>query len=558
MNSQGFIKSLIRTRSPKELVDEAYHETRLMKKSLSAFDLIALGVGATIGSGIYALTGTAAAGQAAVAGAASNVWETPIINFILSSPLGREGAGPAVVISFLIAAVACGLTALCYAELAAMIPVSGSAYTFAYAAMGEMIAWIIGWDLILEYAVGNIAIAVSWSDYFAHFLHGVLGLKMPLWLAVDSGTAMVKAAEIAKNPGLNIYSSLQLPELFGHPIALDFPALAIMVLITIFLIVGVQESARMNFWAVIIKTSTILFFVIYGAFFVKPENWVPFAPHGISAIFGASAIVFFSFIGFDALSSVAEETKNPQKDMPIGMIGSLVLCSVLYVAVSLVLTGILPYKTYAGDAAAVATALNATTSGNGAQWAYALVSVGALAGMTSVILVYQLGQPRIFMAMARDGLLPKVFGKLHPRFRTPLCPTILTGLFVGVSALLMDIGQAAELTNIGTLAAFSLVCGGVMVLRKTHPDMPRPFKCPAVQVVPILGILSCFLLMLSLPILTWVRFFVWMVIGMAIYFLYGWRNNNMRVIELAKILGPAEAEPSSPDTEGQVGNEESK
>ena len=508
-----------------------------MKKSLTAFDLILMGIGATIGSGIFALTGTAAAGQTIKT---TGILDTPIINFILTAPLGRDGAGPAIVISFLIAAIATGLTALCYAELAAMIPVSGSAYTFAYAALGELVAWIIGWDLILEYAVGNIAIAVSWSDYFAHFLHGVLGLKMPLWLATDKGTALAKAAEIAQHPNMNIYGSLDLPVVFGQPFALDVPALAIMVLITWFLVVGVQESAKMNMAAVIIKTSTVLFFIIYGSFHINPGNWVPFSPNGWPAIMGASAIVFFSFIGFDALSSTAEETKNPQKDMPIGMIGSLIICSILYILVSLVLTGILPYKTYAGDAAAVATALHSI---GGEQtklifsigqnlhtidWAYALVTIGALAGMTSVILVFQLGQPRIFMAMARDGLLPKLFGVLHPKYRTPLWPTILTGAFVGFSAMLMDIGQAAELTNIGTLAAFILVCGGVMVLRKSHPDMHRPFKCPLTPVLPILGILSCMLLMLSLPLLTWIRFFVWMAIGMLIYFTYGWRKNNER------------------------------
>lgn len=540
-NQQGssswtkFKTSLLRTRSPKDLIDEAYSESRLMKKSLNAFDLIAMGVGATIGSGIFALTGTAAAGQAEI----SRAWiDTPIINFILSSSaaMGREGAGPAILISFLIAAICCGLTALCYAELAAMIPVSGSAYTFAYAALGEMVAWIIGWDLILEYAVGNIAIAVSWSDYFVRLL-AMFHLKIPLWLAVDSGTAALRLHDIAKNPAMNIYSSLDLPQVFGHTVAFDIPALAIMVLITWFLVVGVQESAKMNLYAVIIKTTAVLFFIIYGAFFVKPENWVPFAPHGVPAILGASAIVFFSFVGFDALSSAAEETKNPQRDMPIGMLGSLLLCSILYMLVSLVLTGILPYQSYAGDAAPVATALHSV--GADSAWAEALVTIGAIAGMTSVILVFQLGQPRIFMAMSRDGLLPRMFGVLHPKFRTPLFPTILTGAFVGIAAMLMDIGQAAELTNIGTLAAFVLVCGGVIMLRKSHPDMHRPFKCPFSPWMPIAGILSCFLLMLSLPVLTWIRFFVWMAVGMLIYFLYGYPNNNRR--DAAKVLASAAA-----------------
>jgi basic amino acid/polyamine antiporter, APA family len=537
----GLIKNLFRTRSPKDLIDEAYTDTRLMKKTLNAFDLIAMGVGATIGAGIFALTGTAAAGQTIVSKA---IWDTPIINLILSSPLGREGAGPGIVISFLIAAFACGLTAMCYAELAAMIPVSGSAYTFAYAALGEMVAWIIGWDLILEYAIGNTAIAVSWSDYFIHFLHGVARIKMPLWLAVDGGTACAKIRVLCDtgqinfdqvpfyiahfqpvHNDLNVYSSLDLPVLFGHPLAFDVPALGIIALITWVLVIGVKESARMNLTAVIIKTTVVLFFVCYGAFFVKPENWVPFIPNGVPSLLGGAAIVFFSFIGFDALSSTAEETKNPQRDMPIGMIGSLIICSVLYVLVSLVLTGILPYKTYAGDGAPVATALLHV----GAWWAYALVTIGALAGMTSVILVFQLGQPRIFMAMARDGLLPKLFSQLHPKYRTPMWPTILTGVFVGIAAMLMDIGVTTELTNIGTLSAFILVCGGVLVLRKTHPEMKRPFKCPMVPFLPILGIMVCFLLMLSLPIMTWVCFIGWMAIGLMIYFCYGYRNNNKRL-----------------------------
>ncbi|MBX9876828.1 MAG: amino acid permease [Candidatus Obscuribacterales bacterium] len=523
------VKRLFATKNTQTLIDEAYHPERMMKKTLSVFDLIAFGVGATIGSGIFALTGTAAAGSV---GQTHDWLSTPIMNFILGSDMGRAAAGPAIVISFILAAIACGFAALCYAELASTIPVSGSAYTFAYAALGQVVAWVIGWDLILEYAVGNIAVAVSWSDYFLHFFNAFTGLKLPLWLTTDTTTAMTRIAQMANQPHQqSLYSSLDLPNLFGHQIAINVPAFAIVAFITWLLVVGIKESAWVNTLAVIIKVGIVLFFVGYGAGFVKPVNWVPFAPGGLAGVMGGAAIVFFSFIGFDAVSSTAEETKNPQRDMPIGMLGSLFICTILYAAVSLVLTGIMPYQRYANDAAPVATAL----AQSGQPWAEMVVALGALAGMTSVLLVFQLGQPRIFMAMARDRLLPKMFGKLHPRFRTPFVPTILTGVFVGVTALFMDIGQAAELTNIGTLAAFIIVCGGVLVLRKTDSARHRPFSCPFVPVVPILGILFCFVLMLSLPVITWLRFFGWLAAGMAIYFAYGYRQHHLPEAALEKL-----------------------
>lgn len=512
------LKHLLRTKSAEQLIGEATDAVHQMKKSLSALDLMAFGVGATIGSGIFALTGTAAAGQTS----AVHDWiSTPIINFIVHADLGRMGPGPSIVISFLIAAIACGFAAMCYAELAAMIPVSGSAYTFAQAALGELIAWIIGWDLILEYAVGNIAVAVSWSDHFLHFYHGVTGLSLPLWLTTDTGTALTRIATMTANsPQAAFYSSTALPVLFGHPIALNIPAFAIVALITWVLVIGIQESSIVNTIAVIVKVVVVLFFICYGASFVHPQNWVPFAPAGFAGIMGGAAIVFFSFIGFDAVSSTAEETKNPQRDMPIGMLGSLFVCTLLYGAVSLVLTGILPYMRYADDAAPVASAMAAV----GQPWAHLVISIGALAGMTSVLLVFQLGQPRIFMAMARDGLLPPIFAKLHKKYKTPFIPTVVTGVLVGVASMLCDIGQAAELTNIGTLAAFIIVCAGVTILRKTDSERHRPFKCPLVPMVPILGMVSCFILMLSLPTITWIRFVVWMAIGFAIYAMYGYRH----------------------------------
>ncbi|MBX3076297.1 amino acid permease [Candidatus Obscuribacterales bacterium] len=519
---KDFTAKLFRTKPPRLLIDEAYEPDRQMKKTLSAKDLIAFGVGATIGSGIFALTGTAAAGSGV---AAARGWlETPVVNFILGADMGREGAGPAIVISFIIAAIACGFAALCYAELAAMIPVSGSAYTFAYASLGELIAWIIGWDLMLEYAVGNIAVAVSWSDHFLHFAHGIFGIKLPLWLTADTGTALTRLQTLpADSPQWTFYSSTDLPLLFGHQFAMNVPAFVIVALVTWVLVIGIQESAMANTIAVFIKVAVVLFVIGYGAGFVKPENWVPFAPSGLAGIMGGAAIVFFSFIGFDAVSSTAEETKNPQRDMPIGMIGSLIVCTILYAGVSLVLTGIMPYTKYVNDAAPVATALAST----GQAWAHGLVSIGALAGMTSVLLVFQLGQPRIFMAMARDGLLPKVFAILHPKYKTPLIPTIMTGVLVGLASMFIDIGQAAELTNIGTLAAFIIVCGGVILLRKTEPDHERAFKCPFVPVVPALGIIFCFILMMSLPVVTWIRFVVWMGLGAAVYFMYGYRKSRL-------------------------------
>lgn len=511
---------LFRTKPPQQLIDEADDPERRLKKTLTAFDLVAFGLGATIGSGIFALTGTAAAGQAE---SAMDWWGTPIINFILNSPIGREGAGPALVISFIVAAIACGFAAMCYAELASMIPVSGSAYTFAYASLGELMAWIIGWDLLLEYAVGNTAVAVSWSEYFVQFWYGITRIKLPMWLTTDSATAYARTHPADGAPPdhmLQLYSDTTMPVIFGHDFAMNVPAFVIVMLITWLLVVGIKESASVNTAAVAIKVVVVLFFIFFGMAHINPTNWVPFMPNGIASVMGGAAIVFFSFIGFDAVSSTAEETKNPQRDMPIGMLGSLVLCTLLYCLVSLVLTGILPYKQYLGDAAPVATALNFLNN----PWAHILVTAGALAGMTSVLLVFQLGQPRIFMAMSRDGLLPKFFGRIHPKYQTPVVPTVLTGVFVAVTSMFMGIGPAAELTNIGTLAAFIIVCGGVLVLRKTAKNQPRAFKCPLVPLIPILGILSCFVLMLSLPIVTWLRFVGWMAAGTLIYLFYGYRN----------------------------------
>ena len=500
---------------------EAAAPERQLKRTLGPVALTAIGIGAIIGAGIFSLTGTAAAGQSF-----SSSLQTPVINFIQAwisgadVVLGRAGAGPAIAISFIVAGAACAFAAFCYAELASMIPVAGSAYTYSYATLGEIIAWIIGWDLILEYAVGNMAVAVSWSGYFVQFCGSLFHLKFPLWLVSDHGTAMTLLA--AGGAPLSNFSSTTLPVIAGHTIAFNLPAIVIVAAVTALLVYGIRESAGTNTMIVIIKTAVVVFVIAFGAFMVNPPNWHPFVPNGYAGVMSGAAIVFFAFIGFDAVSTTAEETRNPQRDMPIGIIASLIICTVLYVLMSIVLTGIKKYSIYLGDSAAVATAFASK------PWAQALVSAGALAGTTSVLLVFQLGQPRIFMAMARDGLLPQYFSRIHPRFRTPHITTIWTGIVVGGVAAVADIGSLADLTNIGTLFAFILVCFGVNVLRKTAPQRPRPFRVPMVPVFPILGVILCVALMLSLPVETWIRFVVWLGIGLVIYFFYGIRHSKLR------------------------------
>ncbi len=515
---RGTVRSkLLRTKSADHLMAEAAAPERLMKRSLTAFDLTCLGIGAIIGSGIFALTGTAAAGDTTQANAGTMM--TPVINFLQAwmthapTVLGRPGAGPAVILSFVVAAIVCGFAALCYAELAAMIPVSGSAYTYAYATLGELVAWIIGWDLILEYAVGNMAVAVGWSGYFVKLCESLFGLKFPLWLVTDYHTA----SDLLANGGdaLMDFSSTTLPIVAGHAIALNLPALVIVAAVTVLLIYGVRESARANSIIVVLKVAVVVFFIAFGAFLVHPDHWHPFMPSGFGGVMSGAAIVFFAFIGFDAVSTTAEETRNPQRDLPRGMIASLIICTLLYVLMSAVLTGVKKYTAYLGDSAAVATAFAER------PWAQALVSAGALAGMTSVLLVFQLGQPRILMAMARDGLLPLYFARIHPRFRTPHVTTIWTGVIVGGVAMVSDIGSLADLTNIGTLFAFALVCLGVIILRRTDATRPRPFRVPLVPLLPVLGVMLCGVLMLSLPLLTWLRFLIWLALGLCIYFLYG-------------------------------------
>lgn len=457
-------------------------------RSLSAWDLMAMGIGAIIGAGIFSSTGTAVAGT-----------------------IDRIGAGPALSLSYLVTAVACGFAALCYAEFAALIPMSGSAYTYSYVTMGELTAWVIGWDLVLEYAVGNIAVAVSWSGYFRELLAG-LGWKLPDWLC----TGVLRGLS---TPAIHDAA----PRIFGIPIIFNLPALLIVALLTWLLILGVKESAQLNKIMVAVKLVVVLGFLVVGVRYVQPENWRPFAPNGFTGVMTGAAVVFFSYIGFDTVSTVAEEAKNPQRDLPIGLIGSLLICTVLYVAVTLVLTGLLPWRQLGSE-----NALVDALAKNGIHWAAGLLAFGAVIAMTAVLLVFQLGQPRIFYSMARDGLLPPWFAKLHPRYHTPANGTIVTGIIVGVPAAVLDLSDALDVCNIGTLFAFALVSAGVLLLRRSQPELPRPFRCPGVPLVPLASILCCGLLMRYVNWKAWVFFAVWLVVGLAFYLLYGERHSRLR------------------------------
>ena len=451
-----------------------------LKRTLTALDLTLLGIGAIIGTGIFVLTGTAAANQ----------------------------AGPAITLAYVMAGLACGFAALCYAEFASMIPVAGSAYTYAYATLGEVVAWMIGWDLILEYAVGSMTVAIGWSGNFQRVLLSG-GITLPTWMQAGPGIL----------PGAII----------------NLPAVMIVLLMMVLLVVGVRESARFNAVMVFIKLLAVLIFLFVGFSHVEPANWQPYAPYGWSGIMGAAAVVFFAYIGFDAVSTTAEEAKNPQRDLPIGIIASLGICTVLYIAVAAVLSGIVPVTEYRSlesslPGAAIQTAEQVTRFLNAPVgyvlgslhigWADALVSAGAVAGITSVLLVMLMSQPRIFFSMSRDLLLPPAISKIHPKFGTPYITTIITCVVVAIVAGFTRIEVVGEMTSIGTLFAFVVVCAAVIVLRIKRPDAKRPFRAPGGQLTPILGVISCAYLMLSLATLTWVRFLVWLDIGMLIYWFY--------------------------------------
>ncbi len=461
------------------------------------------------------MTGTAAAGEKGD----PSFYKAQVLDLVLHfihhgsfsgvMMYGRPAAGPAIAISFLLVAVACAFAGLCYAELASMIPIAGSAYTYSYATLGELIAWIIGWDLILEYAVSNVAVAVGFGGYFKAQLDS-FGVHIP-----DKWSTPVFT-----------------PEGWSHSY-FNFPAFLIVFILTVLLVRGIRESSRANNVMVMVKIGAIFLFLIVGGMLVKPANWHPFAPTGFPGIMAGGAIIFFTYIGFDSVSTAAEEASNPQKDIPFGIIASLIICTILYIGVALVLLGMMPYSTFgaAGEASDAPVKFALRTLGAN-QWFQAAIVIGALMGMISSLLVFQYGQTRIWFAMSRDGLLPKFFSALHPRFKTPHWSTWIAGLVVGLPAGFVDIGEAADLSNIGTLFAFLLVSLGVIFLRKTQPDRPRAFRVPFVPLFPIIAVVLCLGLMSGLLVVTWLRFFGWLALGLVIYFVYSRRHSEFAPAKL--------------------------
>ncbi len=491
--------ALFRRKSLDVLLAEGDDKAHSLRKSLNAGDLIMLSIGAVIGAGIFSAIGTAAAGQIGPNG-----------------EVIRTGAGPALVLSFALLGAACALAGLCYAELASMIPLAGSAYTYSYATLGELVAWIIGWDLILEYAVGNVAVAISWGDYF-NTLIGSFGVHLPPWLTTGYRTAL-----LSSDPSIHgLLTSA--PRILGIPILVHVPAFTIVMVITWLLLQGARESATANNIMVAIKLLVLGLFIAVGVTHINPANYHPFAPNGFRGIHQGAAIVFFAYIGFDAISTAAEETKNPQRNLPIGILGGLTICTLIYIVVGAVLTGMVPYTQLA-----VADPLARALQLAGFTKIGAVVALGAVVSMSAVLLVFQDGQPRIFFAMARDGLLPPWAARIHPRTRVPAVTTLITGVFVAVWSLVGDAGETYDLTNIGTLFAFMLVSIGVLVLRHREPDRPRPFKVPAAWPVCLLSAAACVYIMLGLPEAAKLRFAIWLVIGLVLYFSYGFRRSRLR------------------------------
>jgi APA family basic amino acid/polyamine antiporter len=513
------LNQLFAKKSLQVLLDEMAGDHRL-KRVLGPVSLSALGIGAIIGAGIFVSTGAAA----------------------------RNIAGPALMLSYVAAGLTCIFAALCYAEFASMAPVAGSAYTYAYTTLGELMAWIIGWDLVLEYAVGSATVANGWSSYFQKILHK-LNCDLPAYLSGPPYTYDEAKGELVANM---IHRTINGQDQEIGQGFINLPAIIIVAIVTAFLVKGISESAGFNALMVFIKVAAVLFVIVVGAFFIDPKNWTEnFAPYGYGgfSIFGmknlsigwseaagkplgvlaGAAIIFFAYIGFDSVSTHAEEARNPKRDVPIGIIASLLVCTVLYVLVVAVLTGMVPFNQI-DEGAGVSSAFEKINLG----WAEIIIATAGVAGITSVLLVMMLSGPRVFLAMARDGLVPKAFfADVHPTFRTPWKSTIAIGMFVSVLAGLLPITALLELANIGTLFAFVVVCAAVLIMRKTNPDAPRPFRCPFVPVVPILGIICCLILMLSLPEGNWLRLIVWLAIGLVIYFTYG-RHHSVLGQELRR------------------------
>ena len=505
MNSlKTIFNNLIKCKSPQELIDEGTNSE--LKKTLNAFDLIVLGIGAVVGTGIFTIIGSAIVGSS-----------------------DGAGAGTAIVISMLLAAIASVFSALSYSEIAAMIPVAGSAYTYTYATMGEFMAWMVGWILRLEYAIGNITVASAWTGYFVQLLKGfkhilpAFVVNCPLWLRNDYRTMY----EICNKYGWDVHDKmpfLHLPFGIDLPIAINIPAIAIVFILTLLLIKGVKESTKVATIMVGVNMFIILSFIVVGSFYVKPEHWMPFAPNGLEGIFSGAFIIFFAYIGFDAVSTAAEETENPQKDLPIAIMGTLLICTILYVCAALVLTGIVPFN-FIDTQAPLAHAMRFI----GMNWYAGLLSVGALCALTSVLLIYQLGTTRILWAMSRDRFLPKSLNAIHKKYKTPHIMTWLSGLVVIVCALFMDLNLSAELCNFGTFTSFIIICIAVLILRKTEPNRPRPFKVPFCPWFPILGVLTCLALMyckFSAKATSALYFIVWLAIGVVIYAAYSYKSKR--------------------------------
>jgi APA family basic amino acid/polyamine antiporter len=508
-NEEGSLfRRLFQTKSLDEILKSAEHPQHALRRTLGPIDITLLGIGAIIGTGVFAAIGTATSGD-----------------------LSRPGAGPSLMLSFVITAVVCGFTALCYAEFASLVPVSGSAYTYSYATLGEIVAWIIGWDLIIEYAIGNVAVAISWSNYFRVFLRD-LGIHIPMWLATDFRTA---GKIFAQDPAEYARQFGDAPMLFGHPIIVNVLAFGIVLLITIVLVWGIRESVGFNAVMVAIKIAVLLFFVVVSLYFVSPvameKNWHPFQPQGWGGTLAGAAVIFFAYIGFDAVSTVAEEAKKPTRDLPIGIMASLGICTLFYIVIAAAFTGLVPFDvlkgTPANNRAEPLTFALAYVAPH-ARWATVVLAFGSVVAQTAVLLVFQLGQPRIFFSMARDGLLPPVFAAIHPKFKTPHITTILTGLVVGSFAAVGNIDEMVDLTNIGTLFAFVLVCVGITVLRKKDPNRSRPFRVPLGDwFLPMLGAAACLGLMYYLPPSSWWRFAGWLVLGLAVYSSYGYTHSTV-------------------------------